>query len=58
MPNYIFTKGNTYCIKFDDGVVESVEGCHLGNDPATNKTFWTSEVINLLLGSYVRDEYL
>ena len=50
MPNYTFTKGNAYCIKFGNGVVESVEGCHLGNDPVTNKMFWTFEVINLLPG--------
>ena len=54
VPNYTFTKGSVYYINFDEGVVESVEGCHLGNDPVTNETFWTFEVIDLLPGTYVR----
>ena len=50
IPNYTFTEGNVYYINFDEGVVESVEGCHLRNDPVTNETFLTFEVIDLLPG--------
>ena len=50
VPNYMFTAGNTYYINFDLGVIESVEGCHLGNNSVFNETFWTFEVINLMPG--------
>ena len=49
LPNYIFTEGNTY-VNFDEGVVKSVDGCHLGNNPILSETFWTFEVINLISG--------
>ena len=51
VPNYIFTKGNNYYVNFDEGVVESVKGCHLGNIPILSETFWTFEVINLITGT-------
>ena len=50
VPNCMFTAGSTYHVYFDEGVVESVEGCHLGNDPMLSETFWTFEVINLIAG--------
>ena len=51
VPNYVFTEGNIYYINFDRGIVESVKGCHLGNDPIYSQTFWTFEVINLIPGT-------
>ena len=50
VPNYVFTEGNIYYIHFDRGIVESVKGCHLGNNPIYSRTFWTFEVINLIPG--------
>ena len=50
VPNYMFTEGSTYDVYFDEGVVESVEGCHLGNDPILCETFWTFEILNLVPG--------
>ena len=50
IPNYVFTEGNIYYINFDRGIVESVKGCHLGNDPIYSQTFWTFEVIKLMPG--------
>ena len=50
VPNYVFTEGNIFYINFDRGIVESVKGCHLGNDPIYSQTFWTFEVINLMPG--------
>ena len=50
VPNYMFTEGNNYYVYFDGGVVESIEGCHLGNNPILSETFWTFEVINFLPG--------
>ena len=47
MPNYRFTEGNVYYVNFDEGVVESVEGCHLGNKPIHSEMFWTFKVISL-----------
>ena len=29
------------------GVVRSTEGCGAGNEPETNKMFWTSEVLDI-----------
>ena len=52
VPNYVFTEGNIYYINFDRGIVESVKGCHLGNDPIYNQTFWTFEVIKLMPGKH------
>ena len=43
-PNYIFTGGSTYYVNLDGGVVESsesVEECHLANEPILCETFWT-----------------
>ena len=50
VPNYIFTQGNNYYVNFNEGVVESVERCHLSNDLILIETFWTFEVINLIPG--------
>ena len=50
MPNHIFTEGNVYYINFDGGIVESIEGCYLSNDPIYSQTFWTFEVIKLMPG--------
>ena len=50
IPNYVFTEGNVYYINFDGGIVESIEGCHLSNDPIYSQTFWTFEVIKLMPG--------
>ena len=51
VPNYAFTQGNNYYVNFDEGVVvESVEGCHLSNDPILSETFWTFEIINSIPG--------
>ena len=50
LPNYVFTEGNIYYINFDEGIVESIKGCHLVNQPINNKTFWTFEVLNLTPG--------
>ena len=50
IPNYVFTEGNIYHIKFDEGVVESTVGCHLVNPPMSNETLWTFEVLNLTPG--------
>ena len=50
VPNYLFIKGNTYYINFDDGIVENVEGCHLSNAPIFSDTFWSFEVISLIPG--------
>ena len=49
VPNYIFTQGNYY-VNFDEGVVESVEGCHLSNNLILSETFWTFEILNLIPG--------
>ena len=50
VPDYIFTKGNNYYENFDEGIVESVEGCHLGNIPILSETFWNFEILNLIPG--------
>ena len=50
VPNYVFTEGNTYDVNFDRGVVKSVEGYNLGNNPILSEIFWTFEVINLIAG--------
>ena len=50
VPNYMFTARSTYHVYFDEGVVESVEGCHLGNDPILSETFWTIKILNLVPG--------
>ena len=50
VPNYVFIEGSTYNVYFDEGVVESVEECHLGNDPILSETFWTFEILNLVPG--------
>ena len=50
VPNYVFTEGNNYYVYFDGRVVESIEGCHLGNNPILSENFWTFEVINLMPG--------
>ena len=49
-PNYVFIEGNTYYIHFDEGVIESVEGCHLVNKAVLNETFWTFAVIKSIPG--------
>ena len=49
-PNYVFTEGNVYFVNFDEGVVESIEGCHPVNKPILNETFWTFEVMYLTQG--------
>ena len=58
VPNYIFTKRNIYYVNFDNGTVKSVEGCHLGNNPILDETFWTLEVINLMPGKKLLLLYL
>ena len=59
IPNYIFSKGNTYYINFDSGTVRSVEGYHLGNIPILSEIFWTLEVINLIPGkNYYINTYI
>ena len=50
VPNYTFSEENIYYVNFDRGVVESVEGCHLSNDPILSETFWTFEILNLMPG--------
>ena len=50
VPNYVFTQGNNYYVNFDRGVAESIEGCHLSNDPILSETFWTFAIINLIPG--------
>ena len=50
VPNYVFTQGNYYYVNSDEGVVESVEGCHLDNNPVLSETFWTFEIVNLIPG--------
>ena len=50
VPNYIFSEGNIYYVNFNRGVVVSVEGCHLGNDPILSDTFWTFEILHLIPG--------
>ena len=47
MPNYRFTEGNVYYVNFDEGVVESVEGCQLSNKPIHSETFRIFKVISL-----------
>ena len=53
-PNYFFTGGSTYYVNFDGGAVESfetVEGCHLANDPILSETFWTFGASDSTTGS-------
>ena len=50
VPNYVFTEGNNYYVYFDGGIVKSVEGCHLGNNPILSETLWTLEILNLVPG--------
>ena len=50
VPNYVFTEGNSYYLYFDEGVVESIEGCHSRNGSMFSGTFWTFEVLDLLPG--------
>ena len=51
IPNYVFTEGNAYFVNFDEGVVESIEGCHLANQPILSEIFWTFEVIYVTPGT-------
>ena len=46
-PDYQFLEKATYYIILDRGVVESVEGCAPGNEPLTDKTFWTFETMDI-----------
>ena len=55
-PNYNFTGGSTYYVNFDGGVVQSsetVEGCHLANEPILSETFWTFDVSDSTTGSAI-----
>ena len=45
-PNFAFMENTIYYILFDEGIVQSTEGCGLKNEEVTNKTFWTFEVID------------
>ena len=57
-PSYTFTGGSTYYVNFDGGVVESfetVEGCHLANDPILSETFLTFNVSDSTTGSILYD---
>ena len=58
VPNYAFIKENTYYVNFDEGIVESVEGCHLMNAPIFSDTFWTFEVISLISGKKLSLYYI
>ena len=48
-PDHTFPEGSLY-VNIDEGVVrtvDSIEGCHLVNEPILSETFWTFEVIRL-----------
>ena len=45
--NYSFVEGVMYYVNFDEGVVTSIEGCHLSNEPIHSETFWKFQMINL-----------
>ena len=45
--NYSFVEGIMYYVNFDEGVVTSIEGCHLSNEPIHSETFWNFQMINL-----------
>ena len=49
-PNFAFTEGSVYHVNFDEGVVQSVEGCNLLNMPILNETFWTFGVLKSIPG--------
>ena len=40
-PNYRFLEVTKYYINFDRGVVIGFEGCRPGNEPLTDRNFWT-----------------
>ena len=47
IPNYVFVEGSIYYINFDEGVVKSIAGCNVSNQPILDKTFWNFEVIDI-----------
>ena len=46
-PIYNFTEREKFYINLQRGVVRSTEGCGAGNEPITNKTFWTFETLDV-----------
>ena len=46
-PSYNFTERSKFYIAIQRGVVRSTEGCGAGNEPVTNKTLWTFEILNV-----------
>ena len=40
-PNYFFTEKQKFYVKFEQGIVNDLEGCHTGNEPLQRKDFWT-----------------
>ena len=41
MPNYRFNEETKYYVGFERGVVVGLEGCGPGNEPLTDRNFWT-----------------
>ena len=45
-PYYIFEQNREFYINFDRGAVIGVEGCGPGNEPVTDRQFWTFNTLN------------
>ena len=45
--NYRFPEKARFYITLDRGVVNGLEGCGPGNEPITNKSFWTFETMDI-----------
>ena len=43
-PDHVFEENKEYYINFDRGAVIAVEGCRPGNEPVTEKQFWTFNI--------------
>ena len=46
-PNYKFEEVTKYYITFDRGVVAGFEGCEPGNEPLTDRNFWTFTTLDI-----------
>ena len=45
-PYHIFEQNREFYINFDRGAVNGVEGCGPGNEPVTDRQFWTFNTLN------------
>ena len=45
-PNYLFTEKQTFYINFERGIVQNPQGYGPGNEPVSDKNFWTFEIMD------------